>query len=95
MRQTDVLQEIRKMKFNEAYAGWQASRLTQEEAARLLDGPFVATSYRYEEAGLEGLADQRISQVLHRRAPTDEVLNLVERYRIRHAGWNVKHFHAW
>lgn len=98
MRRTEVLQEIRKMRFNEAYAGWQASRLTQEEAARLL-GVCERTFRRYincyEEAGLEGLADKRMSQVSHRRAPTDEVLNLIERYRTRHAGWNVKHFHAW
>lgn len=98
MRRTEVLQEIRKMRFNEAYAGWQASRLTQEEAARLLgvcERTFRRYINRYEEAGLEGLADKRMSQVSHRRAPTDEVLSLVERYRTRHADWNVKHFHAW
>ena len=98
MRRTEVLQEIRKMRFNEAYAGWQASRVTQEEAARLLgvcERTFRRYINRYEEAGLEGLADKRMSQVSHRRAPTDEVLSLVERYRTRHADWNVKHFHAW
>lgn len=98
MRRTEVLQEIRKMRFNEAYAGWQASRLTQEEAARLLgvcERTFRRYINRYEEAGLEGLADKRMSQVSHRRAPTDEVLSLVECYRTRHADWNVKHFHAW
>ena len=98
MRRTEVLQEIRKMRFNEAYAGWQESRLTQEEAAHLLgvcERTFRRYINRYEEAGLEGLADKRMSQVSHRRAPTDEVLNLVERYRTRHADWNVKHFHAW
>lgn len=98
MRRTEVLQEIRKMRFNEAYAGWQASRLTQEEAARLLgvcERTFRRYINRYEEVGLEGLADKRMSQVSHRRAPTDEVLSLVERYRTRHADWNVKHFHAW
>ena len=36
MRPTELLQEIRKMRFEEAYEGWQASRLTQMEAARLL-----------------------------------------------------------
>lgn len=25
----------------------------------------------------------------------DEVVRLVDRYRSRHSGWNVKHFHAW
>jgi hypothetical protein len=36
MRRTELLQEIRTMRFEEAYEGWQARRLTQEEAARLL-----------------------------------------------------------
>ena len=38
MIRTQVLQEIRRMKLKEAYDGWRARRLTQEEAARLL-GP--------------------------------------------------------
>jgi hypothetical protein len=36
MRQTEGLQETQKMRFEEAYEGWQARRLTQEEAARRL-----------------------------------------------------------
>ena len=87
MRRTEWRGETRKMRFEEAYGDWQARRLTQEEAARLLD--------RYEEAGLEGLIDQRLEQVSHRRAPVDEVMRLVENYRSRHEGWNARHFHAW
>jgi transposase len=98
MRRTELLQEIRKMRFEEAYEGWQSRRLTQEEAARLLgvcERTFRRYIDRYEEAGLEGLVDRRLSQVSRRRAPVDEVMALVERYRTRHEGWNVKHFHAW
>ena len=29
MRRTELLQEIRKMRFEEAYEGWNAGRLTQ------------------------------------------------------------------
>lgn len=98
MRRTELLQEIRKMRFEEAYGGWQCGRLTQEEAARLL-GVCDRTSQcyiaRFEEAGLDGLVDRRLAQVSHRRAPVDEVMAVVDRYRSRHAGWNVKHFHAW
>jgi hypothetical protein len=36
MRRTELLQEIRKMRFEKAYEGWQRARLTQEEAALLL-----------------------------------------------------------
>ena len=35
MRRTELLQEVRKMRFEEACGGWQERRLTQEEAARL------------------------------------------------------------
>jgi transposase len=86
------------MRFEEAYSGWQARRLTQEEAAQLLgvcERTFRRYIDRYEEAGLEGLIDKRLHQVSHRRAPVDEVLRLVEQYRRRHDGWSVKHFYAW
>ena len=86
------------MRFEEAYGGWRSGRLTQEEAARLLGvcvRAFRRYIDRYEESGLERLIDRRLAQVSHRRAPVDEVMAVVERYRDRHAGWNVKHFHAW
>ena len=34
MNRTKVLQEIRQMRFVEAYVGWQARRLTQGESRR-------------------------------------------------------------
>jgi len=86
------------MRFEEAYGGWQAQRLTQEEAARLLgvcERTFRRYIDRYEEAGLEGLIDKRLSQISQRRAPVDEVLRLVDQYRRRHDGWSAKHFYAW
>lgn len=86
------------MRFEEAYWGWQKSRLTQSEAARLLgvcERTFRRYLCRYEEEGVEGLMDKRLSQASHRRAPADEVMDLVDRYRGRHEGWNVKHFHSW
>jgi transposase len=98
MTRTELLQEIRKMRFEEAYEGWQGGRLRQEEAARLLgvcERTFRRYIDRYEEEGLQGLIDKRLEQVSQRRAPVDEVMALVERYRSRHSGWNVKHFHAW
>lgn len=36
MRRTEVLQEGRKMRFEEAYQGWQQARLPQSKAASLL-----------------------------------------------------------
>ena len=86
------------MRFAEAYGGWQGGRLTQEEAARLLgvcERSFRRYLNRYEEAGLDGLIDKRLSQVSQRRAPVDEVLAVTGLYRSRYQGWNVKHFYAW
>jgi len=71
------------MRFEDAYGDWQSSRLTQEEAARLLgvyERTFRRYIDRYEDAGLEGLIDKRLSQVSHRRAPVDEMMELVGRY---------------
>jgi DNA-binding XRE family transcriptional regulator len=36
MRRTEMLQEVRRMRFEEAYDVWTERRLTQEEAARML-----------------------------------------------------------
>lgn len=98
MRRTELLQEIRKMRFEEAYEGWNAGRLTQAEAAAILgmcERTFRRYVARYEADGLEGLLDRRLEGMSNRRAPVDEVLALTELYRKRHQGWNVRHFYAW
>ena len=61
MTKTQVLQEARRMRFEEAYGGWQDRRLTQEEAARLLGGVTHVSALRgrYEEPGFDGLVDER------------------------------------
>jgi len=71
--------------------------LTQEEAARLLgvhERTFRRYVDRYEDGGLEGLLDKRLTQVSRRRAPVDEMFRLEELYRDRYDGWNVKHFYG-
>ena len=86
------------MRFEEAYQGWNTGRLTQAEAAQVLgmcERSFRRYLTRYEAEGLEGLIDRRLDHVSNRRAPVDEVMALTERYRSRHSGWNVKHFHSW
>lgn len=98
MRRTQVLQEVRIMRFEEAYGGWQEGRLTQEEAARVLgvcERTFRRQINRYEDDGIQGLMDKRLAQASHRRAPVDEVMQMTERYRRRHMGWNAKHYFAW
>jgi len=98
MRWTEILQEVRKMRFEEVYFGWNESRLTQEAAALILgvcDRTFRRYIDRYEEGGLEGLSDKRLTQASFRRAPVDEVMWVAERYASRYQGWNVKHFYSW
>src|SRR5665811_907928 len=97
MRRTEMLQEIRKMRFEEVYFGWSESRLSQEEAARILgvcDRTFRRYIDRYEEAGISGLSDKRLTQASFHRAPVDDVMAVAERYAIRHRGWNVKHSYS-
>ena len=50
---------------------------------------------RYEADGLEALVDRRLKQVSHRKAPVDEVMELMSTYWRRHEGWSAKHFYAW
>jgi transposase len=86
------------MRFEETYSLWTEGRLTQEEAARILgvhERSFRRHIDRYRENGLDGLIDKRLSQASARKAPVDEVMALADRYRNRHKGWNVSHFHDW
>jgi hypothetical protein len=86
------------MRFVETYEQWNAGRLTQAEAGRILgmcERSFRRCLCRYEADGLEGLIDRRLDQVSKRRAPVDEVMALTTQYQTRHSGWNVKHFHGW
>lgn len=96
MKRTKLLQEIRKMRFEEAYGDWLNKRITQEEAARLLgvcERSFRRYINRYEEDGLDGLTDKRLDRISHRCAPVDEVMGVTELYKSRYEGFNVKHFY--
>jgi len=98
MKRTELLQEVRKMRFEEAYEGWKRGRLTQEGAARLLgvcDRTYRRYLVRYEEQGMEGLVDRRLGQISHRSAPVDEIVALTDLYNHRYQGFNVKHFYSW
>jgi len=97
MRRTEMLQEIRKMRFAEVYSEWNESRLSQEEAALILgvcDRTFRRYIDRYEHWGVDGLSDKRLTQASFRRAPVDEVVAVANRYNHRYRGWNVKHFYS-
>jgi hypothetical protein len=59
------------MRFEEAHEGWNAGRLTQAEAARLLgmcERSFRRYLVRFEVKGLDGLIDRRLEQISNGRA---------------------------
>ena len=89
MRRTEMLQEIRKMRFAEVYSEWNESRLNQEEAAQVLgicDRTFRRYVNRYEGMGSEGLLDKRLTQASFRRAPVDEVMAVADWYKSGYRG---------
>ena len=97
MRRTKLLQKVRIMRFMELYDGWQKRRFTQSEAALILgvhERTFRRDIGRYEQDGIDGLYDKRITQASHRRAPVDEVMQMTEQYRTRYRNWNVKHYYS-
>ena len=94
---TRYMQENRKMRFQEAYEGWNDGRLNQAEAALLLgqcERSFRRHIERYQADGLDGLLDKRLSQISKRRASGSEVDRAVQLYKSSFAGWNVAHFHS-
>ena len=96
MRRTEMMQEIRRMRFSEVYSRWTERRLTQDQAAEILgvsDRTFRRYQARYEEEGLEGLEDKRLTQASSRRAAVDEVLEVARQYE-RYRGWSVRHFYG-
>jgi len=67
MKPTKLLQEIRKMRFEEAYEGWNTGRLTQTEAARIpgvCERSFRCYILRYKEEGLEDLSPEQAADRL-------------------------------
>ena len=96
MTRATVLQEVRRMRFEELYTRQQRRELTMTEAADILgitERTFRRWSDRYEAEGAAGLADRRLGRASARAAPVDEVLQMVTLYETRYTGWTVKHFH--
>ncbi len=96
MRRSEVLQGVRKMRFEETYNQYRRGRLSCEDAADLL-GTSVSSFYRYrrryEEDGAEGLADRRIGKLSSRRAPVDEVTKVLTLFKTNYYDFTAKHFH--
>jgi transposase len=96
MNRTTWLQDRRMQKFGDVLSRFKARRLSAMEAGELLgmsERSFRRYRQRYEEEGLEGLADRRLGKASVKRVPADRIEWMLELYRSQYRGWNVKHFH--
>jgi len=84
------------MRFEDVYGRFQKGQLDCDEASELLGmsvSSFRRWRRRYEEAGVEGLADRRLGKLSWRRAPADEVSKVLELFETQYWDFTVKHFH--
>ncbi len=75
MRRTEARQGVRMLKFMDVFGRWEASEVSQLEAAELLgmgERSFRRWCRRYEEEGEVGLLDRRIGKVSGKRVPPRE-----------------------
>lgn len=95
MNRVRMLQEIRKMRFEELFNQWTEKRLTQQEASMLL-GISERTFRRYcrahELCGAEGLYDERLDKVAANAAPVDEVMEMLTLFETRYPTFTMAHF---
>lgn len=83
-------------KFGDVLRRWEGGDLSMLEAGELLgmsERQFRRYRDRYEEAGEAGLVDRRLGKISTRRVPAEAIEEMLELYRNRYLGWNVKHFH--
>jgi transposase len=96
MNRTAWLQDRRMQKFRDVLTRWERGDLSMLEAGELLgvsERQFRRYRDRYEEDGLEGLADRRLGKPSPMRVPVRELRLMLDLYRHAYRGWNVMHFH--
>jgi transposase len=96
MRLTEARQGVRMLRFMDVFGRWEASELSQLEAAELLgvvERTFRRWCRRYDEGGEAGLLDRRIGKVSGKRVPVDRCEEVEHLYRTRHQGFTARHFH--
>jgi transposase len=96
MRRTEVLQGLRRMRFEDVWGRWQGRQLSQAEAAEILgmsERTFRRWRERYEGEGAAGLLDRRLGKASARRVAADEVERVLTLYRERYGGFTARHFH--
>jgi transposase len=96
MNRTTWLQDRRMKKFRDVLSRWERKELSAMEAGELLgcsERQFRRYRQRYDEEGEAGLIDKRLGRASVKRVPVDEIAWMLDQYRSRYLGWNVKHFH--
>src|SRR5512134_1568507 len=96
MGRAQVLQEIRRMRFEALLERHERGKLSQIEAAAMLgvsERTFRRWRDRLRDEGPAGLIDRRIGKPSSRRAAADEILRMLGLYREHYADFTVKHFH--
>jgi len=96
MIRTEVLREIRRMRFLEVYERCRSRRLSLSEAAETLgvsERTFRRMRGRFEAEGEAGLEDRRVGKASPRRLAASEAERIAALYAERYRGWTVKHFH--
>lgn len=73
-------------RFKEVYIGWTEKRLPRKKQHDfgVCDRTFRRYLAKYEEEGMEGLTDKRLSQISHRRAPVNEAIEMTYLYKNRY-----------
>ncbi|MBV9248499.1 MAG: helix-turn-helix domain-containing protein [Acetobacteraceae bacterium] len=96
MRRTEARQGVRMLRFVDVFGRWEASELSQLEAAELLgmgERTFRRWCRRYEEEGESGLLDRRTGKASGKRVPVDRCDEVEALYRTRYSGFTARHFH--
>jgi transposase len=96
MGRAEVLQGVRRMRFEALLARHESGELSQAEAGEMLgvtERTFRRWRDRWREAGSDGLSDRRIGRVSGRRAAAAEIEAMLGLYVDRYSDFTVKHFH--
>jgi transposase len=96
MRRTEALEGVRMIKFLSVFNRYEASALSQLEAAELLgmgERTFRRWCVRFEADGEDGLHDRRLGKASGKRVPVDREVEVEALYRARYEGFTAKHFH--
>lgn len=96
MSRTEVLQGVRRMRFEGVLARHEEGELSQEDAAAMLgitDRTFRRWRDRLRDEGPSGLLDRRLGKPSSHRAAAEEIARMLGLFRDHYADFTVKHFH--